>query len=175
MPFQRLLCLCSGRARKSLHCAILRKEPEGAEVDRKKRPAADTTISVSMYLQFTIHFQTNTTCPKSIHITYSLISAAILLIQNIVLSNNNLVTLVAWLRACLHLRFPIRIPIRLGVPLAAKGVKQVNFWFLFAEMCKQTIVMGARKRIVPLFSFLTNRARNRMAIRTQIRTRVDSP
>jgi hypothetical protein len=33
--------------------------------------------------------------------------------------------------------------------------------------------MGDRKRIGSLFGFLTNRARNRMAIRTQIRTRVD--
>jgi hypothetical protein len=45
----------------------------------------------------------------------------------------------------------------------------------FAEMCKQTIVMGDIKRIGSLFCFLTNRARNRMAIRTQIQTRVDSP
>jgi hypothetical protein len=45
----------------------------------------------------------------------------------------------------------------------------------FAEMCKQTIVMGDRKRIGSLLCFLTNRARNRMAIHTQIRTRVDSP
>jgi hypothetical protein len=44
-----------------------------------------------------------------------------------------------------------------------------------AEMCKQTIVMGDRKRIGSLFCFLTNRARNRMAICMQIRTRVDSP
>jgi hypothetical protein len=42
-------------------------------------------------------------------------------------------------------------------------------------MCKQTIVMGDRKRIGSLFCFLTNRARYRMAIRTQIRTRVDIP
>jgi hypothetical protein len=35
--------------------------------------------------------------------------------------------------------------------------------------------MGDRKRIGSLFCFLTNRARNCMAIRTQIRTRVDSP
>jgi hypothetical protein len=37
-----------------------------AEVDRKKRRTADITISVSMYLEFTIDFQTNTTCEKSI-------------------------------------------------------------------------------------------------------------
>jgi hypothetical protein len=35
--------------------------------------------------------------------------------------------------------------------------------------------MGDRKRIGSLFCFLTNRARNLMAIRTQIRTRVDGP
>jgi hypothetical protein len=35
--------------------------------------------------------------------------------------------------------------------------------------------MGDKKRIGTLFYFLTNRARNRMAIRMQIRTRVDSP
>jgi hypothetical protein len=45
----------------------------------------------------------------------------------------------------------------------------------FAEMCKQTIVMGDRKRIRSLFCFLTHRAMNRMAIRTQIRTLVDGP
>jgi hypothetical protein len=42
-------------------------------------------------------------------------------------------------------------------------------------MCKQTIVMGDRKRIGSLFCFLTNRAPNRMVIRTQIQTRVDIP
>jgi hypothetical protein len=42
---------------------------ERAEVDRKKRRAADTTISISMYLQFTIDFQTNMTCSKSFHIS----------------------------------------------------------------------------------------------------------
>jgi hypothetical protein len=42
-------------------------------------------------------------------------------------------------------------------------------------MCQQTIVMGDRKRIGSLFCFRTNRARNRMVIHTQIRTRVDSP
>jgi hypothetical protein len=35
--------------------------------------------------------------------------------------------------------------------------------------------MGNRKRIVSLFCLCTNRARNRTAIRTQIRTRVDGP
>jgi hypothetical protein len=35
--------------------------------------------------------------------------------------------------------------------------------------------MGDRKRIVPLFCFLANRARNRTVIRTQIRTSVDGP
>jgi hypothetical protein len=72
-------------------------------------------------------------------------------------------------------QFPIRIPIRFVVRFAAKGVQQDHFDFVFAEMCKQTIVMGDRKRIGSLFCFLTNLARNRMAIRTQIRTRVDSP
>jgi hypothetical protein len=61
------------------------------------------------------------------------------------------------------------------VRFAAKGVQQVNFLFFVADMCKQTIVMGDRKRIGSLFCFLTNRALNRMAIRTQIRKRVDSP
>jgi hypothetical protein len=44
-----------------------------------------------------------------------------------------------------------------------------------AEMCKQTIIMGDRKRIGSLFCLPTNRARNRMAIRTEIWTRVDGP
>jgi hypothetical protein len=35
--------------------------------------------------------------------------------------------------------------------------------------------MGYRKKIGSLFCFRTNRARNRLAIRTQIRTRVDGP
>jgi hypothetical protein len=78
-------------------------------------------------------------------------------------------------RGCLHVQFPIRIPIRFVVRFAAKGVQQVNFDFVFAEMCKQTIVKGDRKIIGSPFCFLTNRARNRMAIPTQIRTRVDSP
>jgi hypothetical protein len=42
-------------------------------------------------------------------------------------------------------------------------------------MCKRTIAMGNRKRIGSLFCLRTNRTRNRMAIRTQIRTRVDGP
>jgi hypothetical protein len=42
-------------------------------------------------------------------------------------------------------------------------------------MCKQTIAMGNRKRIGSLICLPTNRARNRTAIRTQIRTRVDGP
>jgi hypothetical protein len=72
-------------------------------------------------------------------------------------------------------QFSIKIPIRFGVRFAARGVQQVVFSFVLAEMCKQTIIMGERKRIGSLFCFLTNRARNRMAIRTEIRTRVDSP
>jgi hypothetical protein len=78
-------------------------------------------------------------------------------------------------RGCLHVRFPIRIPIRFGARFAAKGVQQVKKKKKKSEMCKQTIVMGDRKRIRSLFCFLTNRARNRMAIRMQIRTLVDSP
>jgi hypothetical protein len=54
---------------KSALIMTLRYPWERAEVDRKKRRAADTTISVSMYLQFTIDFQTNTTCSKSFHIS----------------------------------------------------------------------------------------------------------
>jgi hypothetical protein len=42
-------------------------------------------------------------------------------------------------------------------------------------MFEQTIVMGDRKRIGSLFFLHTNHARNRTAIRTQIRTRVDGP
>jgi hypothetical protein len=42
-------------------------------------------------------------------------------------------------------------------------------------MCQHTIVMGDRKIIGSLFCLRANRARNRMAIRMQIRTRVDSP
>jgi hypothetical protein len=45
----------------------------------------------------------------------------------------------------------------------------------FAEMCKQAIVMGDRKRIGSLLWLRTNRARNRLAIRTQIQTRVNGP
>jgi hypothetical protein len=68
----------------------------------------------------------------------------------------------------LHVRFSKRIPVRFGVRFAAKGVKQVIF---LAEMSKQTIAMGNRKRIGFLFCLRTNRARNR----TAIRTRVDGP
>jgi hypothetical protein len=75
----------------------------------------------------------------------------------------------------LHVRFSTRIPIRFGVQFAAKGVEQVNFLIFFSEICKQTIVMGDGKRIGSLFCLRTNRARNHMAIRTQIRTRVDGP
>jgi hypothetical protein len=57
-------------------------------------------------------------------------------------------------RGCLHVRLSIRIPIRFGVRFAGKGVQQV-FFFFFLTKC---INVG-----------------NRMAIRTQIRTRVDSP
>jgi hypothetical protein len=72
-------------------------------------------------------------------------------------------------------RFSIRIPIRFGVRLAARGVQQVIFSFVLVEICKQTIILGDRKRIGSLFCLHTNRARNRMAIRTEIRTRVDRP
>jgi hypothetical protein len=72
-------------------------------------------------------------------------------------------------------RFSINIPIQLGVQFAARGVKQVIFYFIMAEMCKHTIIMGDRKKIGSLFCFCTNRARNRMTIRTEIPTRVDGP
>jgi hypothetical protein len=39
-------------------------------------------------------------------------------------------------------------------------------------MCKQPIIMGDRRRIAPLFCLGTNLARNRTAICSQIRTRV---
>jgi hypothetical protein len=42
-------------------------------------------------------------------------------------------------------------------------------------MCRQSIAMANIKINVSLFCLRTNRARNRMAIRTQIRTRVDGP
>jgi hypothetical protein len=42
-------------------------------------------------------------------------------------------------------------------------------------MFKQTLAMGNGKRIGSLFCLRTNLARNRTAIRTQIRTRVDGP
>jgi hypothetical protein len=74
------------------------------------------------------------------------------------------------LRVRLHVRFCVGIPVRIGVRFAAKGVHRV---FFFAELCEQTIVIGDRKRIGSLFCLHTNRARNRTAIRTQIRTRVD--
>jgi hypothetical protein len=77
--------------------------------------------------------------------------------------------------ASLHVRFSIRIGVRFGVRFAAKGVKQVIYIFFLAEMCKLTIVMGDRKRIGSLFRLRNNRARNRTASRTEIRTRVDGP
>jgi hypothetical protein len=73
------------------------------------------------------------------------------------------------------MRFSIRIPIRFSVRFAAKDVKQVNFDFFLAEMCKQTIDMGNGKRIGSLLCLHTNLARNRTAIRMQIRTRVEGP
>jgi hypothetical protein len=82
---------------------------------------------------------------------------------------------VAPFRGRLHVRFSIRIPIRFGVRFAAKGVKQVVFCLFLADMCKQTIEMANKKRIGSLLCFCTNLARNRTAIRTQIRTRVDRP
>jgi hypothetical protein len=78
-------------------------------------------------------------------------------------------------RGRLHVRFSIRILIRFGVRFAAKDVQQVHFCFFLLEMCKQTIVMGDRKIIGSLFCLGTNCARNRTAIRMQIRTRVDGP
>jgi hypothetical protein len=44
----------------------------------------------------------------------------------------------------LHVRFCERIGVRFGVQFAANGSPQVNFLFDFAEMCRQTIVMGVR-------------------------------
>jgi hypothetical protein len=54
-------------------------------------------------------------------------------------------------------------------------VQQVIFLLVLAVMCKPTIIMGDRKRIGSLFCLHTNRARNRMVICTEIRTRVDGP
>jgi hypothetical protein len=71
--------------------------------------------------------------------------------------------------------FNLPSAIRFVVRFAARGVQQVVFSFVLAEMCKQTIIMGDRKRIGSLFCLRTNRAGNRMAIRTEIRTRVDGP
>jgi hypothetical protein len=48
-------------------------------------------------------------------------------------------------RGCLHGRYSIQIPVRIGVRFAAKGVQQVNFFS--AEMYEETIVMGDSKRI----------------------------
>jgi hypothetical protein len=70
--------------------------------------------------------------------------------------------------------FPYESPYDSVYYLLPKMSSKLIFDF-FAEMCKQTIVMGDRKRIRSLFCFLTNHARNRMAIHKQIRTRVDSP
>jgi hypothetical protein len=47
-----------------------------------------------------------------------------------------------------------------------------NSLIFLIEMCKQTFVMGDRKIIESLLCLRTNCARNRTAIRTQIRTRV---
>jgi hypothetical protein len=81
-------------------------------------------------------------------------------------------TLPSPLRGRLHVRFSIWIPVRFGVRFAAKSAQQVIFWVFLVKMCKQTIVMGDRKRIGSLFCLRTNRARNRTAILTRIRTRV---
>jgi hypothetical protein len=54
-------------------------------------------------------------------------------------------------------------------------VSSKMFSFVLFEMFKQIIILGFRKRIGSLFCLRTNRARNRMAIRTEIRTRVDGP
>jgi hypothetical protein len=33
-------------------------------------------------------------------------------------------------------RFRVRIGVRFSVRFGAKGVQQVKFWFVFAEMCR---------------------------------------
>jgi hypothetical protein len=49
------------------------------------------------------------------------------------------------LRGLLHVRFHVRIiGVRFGVRFAANGILQLNFLFVFAELCRQTIVMGVR-------------------------------
>jgi hypothetical protein len=49
---------------------------------------------------------------------------------------------------------------------------QFNLQLIFSEMCWQAVGIGIRRIIKTLNS---NRARNRTAIRTQNRTRVDAP
>jgi hypothetical protein len=71
--------------------------------------------------------------------------------------------------------FPYKSPYDSVYDLLPKVSSKLIFDFCFAHMCKQTITMGNRKIIGSLFCLRTNRARNRMAIRTQIRTRVDGP
>jgi hypothetical protein len=78
-------------------------------------------------------------------------------------------------RGRLHVRFGVRIGVRFGVRFAAKGVPQLNVMIFFAEMCRQTIVMGVSRRIGSLFGLPANRAWNRTRNRTRIRTRVDGP
>jgi hypothetical protein len=46
------------------------------------------------------------------------------------------------LRLRLWGRLHVRFCIRNGVRFAAHGVSQVNFQFVFAEMCRQTVDMG---------------------------------
>jgi hypothetical protein len=59
--------------------------------------------------------------------------------------------------------------------LLPKVSSKLIFDFFLAKMCKQTIGIANRKINGSLFCLRTNRARNRMAIRMQIRTPVDGP
>jgi hypothetical protein len=78
-------------------------------------------------------------------------------------------------RARLHLRICVRIGVRFGGRFGAKGGLQSNLGSIFSEMCLQTVVMGVRLRMTTLSPLAANCARNRTAIRTPIRTRVDGP
>jgi hypothetical protein len=47
-------------------------------------------------------------------------------------------------RGCLHVRFCVRIAIRLVERFASQGLPLVNLLFVFAEMCSQSIVVSVR-------------------------------
>jgi hypothetical protein len=59
---------------------------------------------------------------------------------------------------CLQVRVCIRIGLQFCLRFAANRETQVNFWFVFGEMCIQAMVLGVRWRIGSLFGQIANRA-----------------